>query len=458
MIYVIRNQLAKLGHGGSFIRNVSITSFWNILIICVQLILSPIVTRLYSPAEYGIFALVSAIITPIAMIGTFRYADAIVICETKRDRNNTVALSLGLIAFISLATFITILLAKGRVLNFIEAIWLGNFVYLIPIIVCFSGMIEILLCLNVSDKKFSYNGFAGFAMNLSARGFTAGYTLFMPAKALGLIVGEFMGKSTALILLVSSLGNLKQKLTNLVLSVSFSGIVNVIRLFQRFPLYVLPVNIINSLSSYLPLYFLKTQFALSVVGSYALASSLLEIINRLLPYSVASIFFPKAVELKQKSMSELMSGLYKLYWMMLVSSLIIFTGAALLAEVVFPFAFGKSWVMAGTFISLLSIQYAFNFVSLPISETYKVVGQQKLLFLTTMVSIALKIIALLILSYFLTTEKVSIFWISLSGAVGSIIPIVGIFFFFKFKLRQIVGSLLATFIFLAVIIVLMNFS
>lgn len=453
------DQIRKIRHSGSFIRSVSITSFWNVLIIVVQFVLSPIVTRLYDPAEYGVFALISSIIVPITLVGSFKYSDAIVICETKQDKNSTVLLSFYFIVAISLLTFFVVLAGQDYILNYVGNVWLGNFILLIPVIVCCSGIIEILLYLNVRNKKFSFNGFSGFAMNLSSRSFVIGYTFFMPAKPIGLIAGELFGKLIALILLLGSVKSLASKLYDLIRSASFSSLGYVARLYKRFPLYVMPANLLNSFSGYLPIYFFKEQhFAISVIGAFALASSLLEIINKMLPYSVASIFFPKAVELKNKSMDELKSGVYKLYWMMLAASIVIFTGAAWLAEIVFPFVFGDTWRIAGVFVSILSIQYAFNFVALPISEVFKVIEKQRFLFVTTILSIALKVIAIFILVQYVADAKQSIFWFSVTNAIGSIIPIIGIFYFLKFKLRHVFASLAATFVFLATVIILLNFN
>lgn len=459
MLSLFLDQIRKIRHNGSFIRSVSITSFWNVLIIVVQFVLSPIVTRLYSPAEYGVFALISSIVIPMTLVGSFKYSDAIVICETRQDRDSTVLLSLCLIAATTLLTFFVVLAGRDYILNYVGSVWLGNFILLIPLIICCSGLIEILLYLNVRTKKFSFNGFSGFAMNLSSRSFVIGYTFFMPAKAIGIIAGELFGKLTALALLLGSVKSLGNKFTQLINSARFSSLVYVARLYRHFPLYVMPTNLINSFSGYLPIYFFKEQhFAFSAIGAFALASSLLEIINKMLPYSVASIFFPKAVELKNKSMAELKSGVYKLYWMMLIASLVIFTGAALLAEIVFPFVFGESWTAAGVFVSILSIQYAFNFVSLPIAEVFKVIEKQRFLFVATILSIALKVVAIFILVQFIADEKQSIFWFSVTNAIGSIIPIVGIFYFLKFKMKQVLASLAATFVFLATVIVLLNFK
>ncbi len=458
MVFDILKQLRKINQSGSFIHSISVTSFWNILIIIVQFTLSPIVTRLYTPSEYGVFALISTIVVPLTMIGSFRYAEAIVICETRRDRNNTVLLSAYSVMTISVITFIIVLLGKEAIVVFVGDSGLGNFIYFIPLIVFFSGLVEILLCLNVSYSKFSYNGLTGFAMNVSSRVFTIGYTFFMQPKAVGLILGELVGKLTALTLLLSSAAKLQQKSIHLFKTTSFSGILYAMRLFKRFPLYVLPTNIVNTLSVYLPIYFLKAQFSLSVIGSYALASSLLEIINRLLPYSIATILFPRAVEWKRKSWAELTSGVYKLYWIMLTFALLIFTGSSLLAEIIFPFVFGESWNTAGVFISLLSIQYAFYFISLPISEVYKVIDRQNFLFIATLASIGLKVISILLLRHYLIGERESIFWFSVISSIGSIVPILGVFYFLNFKLKQVFASLAATFVFLATIIVLLNFK
>lgn len=434
-------------------RNVSIASSWNTAIILLQLVLSPIITRLYAPSEYGLFALYNSIVLNIILLSSLRYTDAIVVVETRHQRNNIVFLCINLLFLVSSIVFLTVYLFQDLIIRFIDSSRLGSFVYIIPFAILVGGIIEILLLVNVSRRKFYTNGFSGFILNLISRATTIGYGTFAPAKAIGLVGGDLLGKIASIIALMFSFNKISKSIKYFLTSISLKEMKSVAKMYVRFPFYILPNNIIISLSGHLPIYFLQVQFDSAVVGSFALASSLLEIINRLIPYSVASVFFPKAMELKKFSEEKLFAGVYKLYWLMLVVSIIIFSFIAILGESIFPWIFGDSWLLAGKFLSLLCIQYAFNFVAVSLAEIYKVIDKQKFLLVTTVLAVFLKIFVIYLIIALRLDASFALILFGVAGALGSILQVTGIFFIFNYRKWKVLFSL----IFMMLVLLLFNY-
>lgn len=453
MLQKIITELRKINNPGSFVRNVSIASSWNTAIILLQLVLSPIITRLYAPSEYGLFALYNSIVLNIILLSSLRYTDAIVVVETRHQRNNIVFLCINLLFLVSSIVFLTVYLFQDLIIRFIDSSRLGSFVYIIPFAILVGGIIEILLLVNVSRRKFYTNGFSGFILNLISRATTIGYGTFAPAKAIGLVGGDLLGKIASIIALMFSFNKISKSIKYFLTSISLKEMKSVAKMYVRFPFYILPNNIIISLSGHLPIYFLQVQFDSAVVGSFALASSLLEIINRLIPYSVASVFFPKAMELKKFSEEKLFAGVYKLYWLMLVVSIIIFSFIAILGESIFPWIFGDSWLLAGKFLSLLCIQYAFNFVAVSLAEIYKVIDKQKFLLVTTVLAVFLKIFVIYLIIALRLDASFALILFGVAGALGSILQVTGIFFIFNYRKWKVLFS----FIFMMLVLLLFNY-
>lgn len=443
MLQKIIAELRKINNPGSFVRNVSIASSWNTVIILIQLVLSPIITRLYAPSEYGIFALFNSIILNITLISSFRYTDAIIVAETRHQRYNIIFLCIILLFLVSTTTFLVVFSFQDSIIQFLGSQRLGNFVFVIPGAVLIGGIIEILLSINVSRRKFSSNGFSGFVLNLISRVATILYTTVAPAKAFGLIGGDLLGKIASIIALILSFNNILKKIKSFLATISAYGVKSVAKIYRKFPFYVLPNNIIISLSGHLPIYFLQAQFDSIIVGSFALASSLLEIINRLIPYSVASVFFPKAMELKKNSPEKLFAGVYKLYWLMLLVSVFIFSFITIIGESVFPWIFGDSWHLAGKFLALLCVQYAFNFVAVSLTEIYKVIEKQKFLLTTTMFAVIFKVLVIYIIIAFRLDANYALVLFGVAGAMGSILQIGGIFYIFSYRKLEVIFSLLS---------------
>ena len=450
-------QVYKVKEEGSFARHVSVASSWNIFIVLAQFVLSPVITRLYSPSEYGIFALFNSIILNITLIGSLKYAESIVIADSKDQRNNSVALSFLLVCSTSFLTLLGIYFFKTSILKFLAASWLDGYLFIIPLSVFLAGILDILLTINIRRKKFFSNGWSGFLINVLSRGFAIFYGILMPAKAIGLMGGDLVGKIAGLAGVLVSFRGLKTQIQRFWRSISLLGMRMAAKTYSMFPVYVLPNAALTGLSGHLPIYFLQAEYNSTIVGAYAMASSLLEIVNRLVPYSVSSVFLPKAIELKKNSAKELSDGVFKIYWIMLAGAAAIFSGFALLGRIIFPFVFGSSWVTAGFFVAILSIYYAFNFISISLIEVYKVLNRQRFSLITTILSVILKVFALVYIVAFQMEIKNALLLFVLAGSIGSIIQILGIFIILEAKIWKVGLSLSFLMILLVFLVRLFNF-
>lgn len=450
-------QINKIRQEGTFVRYVSIVTSWNIAISLIQFALSPIITRLYSPEQYGVFALFNTIVTSLVLIGSLRYNEAIVVTETHGQRNNAIALSFLSILGVSLLAAIVIFLWGDYLLQLIGVSWPGYLLYLIPLATLLGGGFEILISTNVSRKRFLSNGLSGFLLNLLSRGFNIFYALNIQARAIGLIWGDIAGKIAGILIALFSFGNLKNKTKKFYETVSWNSIKKVAYLYKNFPFYTLPTNLLLLLSGHLPIYFFTIQFNSQVVGNYALSSSLLEIVNRLIPYSIAGVFLPKAMELKKMSLQHLAESTYKLYWVMFWMALLIFSGFALLGKIMFPLVFGESWQTAGIYVAILSLQYAINFIAVSLSDVYKVLSRQRFYLNAIIFSVVLKF-GILVLSVWVgLNEKYALLWFCVAGCIGSIVQIVGIFNALNFRIFKISLSLILLITVLTTIIFMINF-
>jgi len=421
-------QAKKIGIKGSFTRNVSIASSWTILGILAQFILSPIITRLYEPNEYGLFAVFSSIAVNIVLISSLKYNEAIIIAERPNQRNNIIVLSVFWVFLAALLSSIAIYLVGDYLMLSLNVIHLNKILYLIPLAVVMAGMLDILAAINISRQKFFTNGLSGFFLNVCSRIFTILYGVMVQPKVLGLVGGDLLGKVIGITVMLFSVKNLKKIIVTFFSTISLKRIKFVAYQHRYFPLYVLPTNVLISISAHLPIYFFQFQFNSDVVGYYALAASFLEIINRFLPYSISSVFFPKAVALKKESHNQLNMIVYQLYWFTFALSSFIFICGALFSKTIFPLIFGDSWRNAGLFAGILSMQYAINFIAISLSDVYKVLGRQRFLLTITFVSIMLKMVAFVFIIYLRLDVKLALLWFCIAGSVGGIMQIVGIFF------------------------------
>ena len=75
----------------------------------IPIAISPILTRIYTPEEFGVFALYMAIASILTVLVTGRYEMAILLPKKDRDAMSLVALSIALSFFISIILLIIVL-------------------------------------------------------------------------------------------------------------------------------------------------------------------------------------------------------------------------------------------------------------------------------------------------------------------------------------------------------------
>jgi O-antigen/teichoic acid export membrane protein len=424
-------QVQKFRQKGSFVHHLSVATSWNIAIAATQFILSPIITRLYTPAQYGVFALMNSIIAGISLFSSFKYSEAILLTETKEARHRATGLAFGLLQATTLLSFIAIFIFHNSVSDFLNMPRATLLPYIIPIGVLLTGILEILLNINASKKNYFLNGLSGFISALSARGSNIIAALaFGPATA-SLLLGDFIGRVLAIISLLTSFKGNVGSVSLLVKSYKISVLKSTAKFYRSFPLYALPSSLLTTLSSHLPLYFFQVQYGSLVVGSFALASSLLEIINRLVPYTVSTVFLQKAKDLKSSSLNDLADGVYRLFKYALTLSTLLFLFVAVSSSALLPWAFGENWKTAGHITAILALYYAFNFVSVSLSEVFKVMDRQRLLLTTSLFSAALKVLAIIIVAVNSIEITHGVLFFSVAGALGSILQLACVFYIIK---------------------------
>lgn len=425
-------------------RNVSIASFWNVVIILVQFTLSPVISRLYSPAEYGVYVLFSSFVINITFFSHFRYGDAVILTTSSRQRDNVFSLSIILIVVVSTLSLLFIFLFKQPLTKLFKLPLGNSLVYLIPLSVLLGSIMELLLVVNVGRKKFSNNGLAGFLNGAGSRGVTIMYAVAQKAIPIGLVLGDISGKVLALIGLTFSFRKPLPVFRRLVKETTIVRMREVAQHFRSFPFYFLPSNFLVTFSAHLPLYVFQYQYGAAVVGAYALASSMLEIFNRLVPYTISSVFLQKAIELRDMSHRHLSTKTYRLFLYLLLVATIIFSGFALLGDIVFPWVFGEKWSIAGTFITMLAISYTFNFIGVALTEVYKVMGRQRLLLGISVGTVVVKILVLMLIFFLDLKVAPALFTYSAISALASMVQVIGVFVILRYNVIKVLTLLMAS--------------
>ena len=97
-------MLTKLKPKSEFSRNVLTLMTGTTIAQAIPITISPILTRIYTPEDFGVFALFVAIVGFIAVIASGRYEQAIMLPKYDKYAINIFTLSLILICLTSIFT------------------------------------------------------------------------------------------------------------------------------------------------------------------------------------------------------------------------------------------------------------------------------------------------------------------------------------------------------------------
>lgn len=356
---------------GSFTANVLILMTGTTLAQAITIAISPILTRIYSPDDFGIFALYFSIVSIISVLVTGKYELAIMLPEKDEDAVNIVALSIFISFFVSLITLLAIWIFNEPITIYFGNSEISTWLYFIPLIVLLAGIYN---TLNYwSNRKKQYKRLA--ISRISQSGATSGINLglgFSGFGESGLILGGIGGQTVATGVLGWQVWKEDKEKRELVTN---EKIIIVAKKYGDFPKYSIPSDILFVLSNQLPLFMLNL-FNVASVGFYSLTLRVLASPIGLIAGSILDVF-------KQRASSDYMkygncSSIYlKTFRSLIYLSMIPFLIFYFSAPYLFTFIFGTKWRIAGEYAQILSIMYFLKFISSPLSYIYYIAGRQK---------------------------------------------------------------------------------
>lgn len=345
------------------------TAFAQALPIAV----SPILTRLYSPEDFGVFAIYMALVSIMGVLVTGRYELAILIPKQDRDAIHIAALSAGLSVMMSLVLLLIVIFLNQEIAQLLGAPELATWLYWLPASTLLSGIYQ---SLNYwSNRKGQYKRLAISRIVQSGSaslGQLGGG--FVGLGVSGLIGGQLVGQtlSTAVITTLiyrEDKEEIQAIRKNRLVALAMKNI--------NFPKYMIPGQLFNVASGHAPLFALSILFGPVVAGFYSLSQRILEAPMSLVGGAIGDVYRAEAAKIYQLKGNCL--DVYKATMRnLLLVSLFVAVPVAFFGPNMYAFVFGEAWREAGEIGALLAVMIFFQGISSPTSQTVLLAGLQKL--------------------------------------------------------------------------------
>ena len=365
------NQIFKKKFNSEFNRNVLTLLSGTIIAQAIPIAITPILTRLYSPEDFGVLALFAACTAVLSSVAAGRYEMAIMSPQKDEDAINIAFLCFIIVIGFSMLLIFIFFFFNEKIYILLKNNKIGVWLYFIPFVVFITGIYNILKYLNIR-KKF-YKNIAKSSVDKSIS--NASVQLFFGSLKngeAGLVLGQIISPVIGNIRLFK---NVKEKYN--FQQIKKKKIKYLAKLYSNFPKYASWAILFNSLSNSVNNILISTFYSLSTLGFYSVVQRVLALPSSLLGNSIGEVYFQEATREKQKTGKAIVT-FNKTLKKLLIISILIFLPLYFFLPELFKIVFGEKWQIAGEYGQIILPFVSIQFIVTSLSTTNMVFEKQKI--------------------------------------------------------------------------------
>jgi O-antigen/teichoic acid export membrane protein len=331
------------------------------------LAISPLLTRIYTPDDFGALAAFTAFATVLGGIVTVSWERGIVVPRSEFSARALAVLGVMSAVGVSVAMAVLILFIGPALDDLLDVDVFDRFWWLLPATTLAMGLYGVLSSLLVRARAYSRlaarNALQGLAQSVSS--VLLGVSGF---GAIGLLTGILVGR------VASTLGLARWRRADGFPSVA--RLRAVARRYRRFPLVSTWSRALNSLGLQLPVLMIVAIYGSMEAGMYALTVRVLATPIGIVVDAVSQYFegaFSSRLRARSGGLVTLITGITKRLALVAAVPMMVII---IFGPVLFAWAFGSNWRDAGVLAQITVGFYAVQFVVAPISRTLLVLERQ----------------------------------------------------------------------------------
>lgn len=374
----VKRVLSKLfeGDAGRAFKGMATLAAGTGMARVVGLISIPILTRIYSPSDYGVLSLYASVVALLAPTLTLRYAVAIPLPRSQALAANLLVMSAFVASSVCGALAVVAWLWGENLLSALSMEALVPWRWLVIIGALATASYELLSMWATRQRAYGILARTQVLQAISGETLKVAAGLF-GLRPGGLMVGHFVSQSGGLTSLALHLWKDMQHLAK---RVTLTRLKTSAVLFRDYPVYRLPSQVLLVFSMQAPVMFAAAYYGPATTGQLGLALMAIGLPVNLLSDSMSKAYYAEisAIGRKQPALIRRMTHqvMRRLFALSLAPALVLLLGGRWLFEI----AFGQQWSLAGQFASMLSVYLVLQFIQRPVSYLlFLFNGQRKLL-------------------------------------------------------------------------------
>jgi O-antigen/teichoic acid export membrane protein len=379
-------QAPKILHSGGVLRAVLVLISGTALAHGLTALALPVLSRLYTPGDFGLLAVFSSTMSIMAVAACLRYDVAVSLPEKDED-----AWHLLVIALLSALVIAGALAAAISLFPTAIAIRLGQpalapMLWLLPIGVLLAGAYSAFQCWTLRRKEYGVLARTRVAQSCAATGSQISLGL-VAAGPVGLLSGYVLNSGVASIALAARSLRTRKR-------VSWAQLKQVAHEYRRFPQYSTLEALANSASSQLPIVVIAALATPAEAGYLMMAIYVMQAPMALIGAAITQVYLSRAPEEYRRGAlgafsTDIVGGLLKAG----VGPLL---AAGVLSPACFGLVFGPGWERAGWLVALMTPWFICQFLTAPVSMALHITGHQRMALSLQLLGLLIRVGAVLV--------------------------------------------------------------
>lgn len=332
---------------------------------------SPLLTRLFTPAEFGQFAVLAAVIAIAGIAACWRFEFAVPVLRDDHAAAAMVLVAAIVATLMALFTALAVLVFGQWFVDLVDAEQLAGWLWLLPVAVLLWG----LGCIGSywSLRRGTYRA-NGINRALTAGSQAIGQVVLgvLATGAPGLLLGYLIGYVVRLGHYFASTSASDRLLCR---QRQLPEIWRVARANWRYPVFSAPASLLHTICEMAPAIAIAALFGPATAGWYALAQRLMALPVKFVGEAASQVFLGEGRSLVG-------ANLYRFFLRTTALFIVLGTIGMLpllfFAPTLFALVFGEAWREAGVLVQLLVPLHLARFVAIPVSQTFIVLRRQDL--------------------------------------------------------------------------------
>lgn len=408
------SELTKTLTRSKFFKDVATLMSGTAIAQMIGLLLMPIISRIYTPEDFGVFGSFIAL-TGIFSVGvTLQYQQALMLPPCEKDGFGLFLASVACALFFSLLITIAALFLNKLPFGapvFISASWLPPALGMATFV---NASYKSVLGWSTRKKAFRYNAVSRISRSLGVFSLQLSGGL-LHLGSLGLIGGNTLGEAFSTFFLWKTV--IAKDWSKYRKGFRTTDFLKLAWEYRDFPFFSTPQNILNAVSQGIPILLLGYYFGAGIAGAYAFGNRILQVPMNFILEALRQVLFQRASEASHRR-----ENLFRIYYRATVGlfgfAVIPMILGFMFSPWLFSIVFGQSWYTAGEYARWLILWVGIMFCNAPSVIFARVIRKQKFLLFFSIVVLLARVVVLFIGGTFYGPLQTIILFSSTGGVLN----------------------------------------